>query len=128
MTRVGPDSALRQPDGSIRVPAANAREVLSLLVAGLAQRAQRDGLPVSEAGRRLLWALADAADRHEQPTGSVVGTPAAQPAILSAVADIAAVAARMGCSEAYVRRLARQGRLDARKVGGRWIVNEGART
>lgn len=111
-------------DGPIVVPPYLAREVLRLLTLGLTEQARRDGLPVSAAGRQILWALAAAADQHDL-AGSASETSTAEPANLTTIAD---VAARMGCSQQYARRLARRGRLDARKVGGQWIVHEGAQT
>jgi hypothetical protein len=115
-------------EGAVVIPAHLTREVLRLLTLGLTERARRDGLPVSTAGRSLLWELAATADQYDQEPSSVAGTSVDDSATVGAVAGIASVAARMGCSEAYARRLARQGRLDATKVGGRWIVREGART
>jgi hypothetical protein len=116
------------PDGSIVVPPHLAREVLRLLTLGLTEQAQRDGLPVSEVGRRLLWDLAAAADQHDEAASFEDETSQLAPVSLGAVVDIGTVAERMGCSQQYARRLASLGRLDARKVGGRWIVQEGAST
>ncbi|MFJ6438674.1 helix-turn-helix domain-containing protein [Streptomyces sp. NPDC091416] len=70
----------------------------------------------------MLYALHDAAQRPARPApSSVPGTPAAVPATVELTAYEAA--ALMGCSPEYVRRLARAGRVLARRAGPAWLIN-----
>ncbi|MFJ3088922.1 helix-turn-helix domain-containing protein [Streptomyces sp. NPDC086838] len=72
----------------------------------------------------LLWALKAAAERAEAEGGSALGTSAVPP--VSVEISTAEAARELGCSEGYVRRLARAGRLRGRKVGPVWLVAEAA--
>ncbi|MFJ7242351.1 helix-turn-helix domain-containing protein [Streptomyces olivaceus] len=56
--------------------------------------------------------------------GSVPGTPVAGAA--SVEVSTAEAARRMGCSESYVRRLARLGLVPARRVAGVWLITRAA--
>jgi hypothetical protein len=64
--------------------------------------------------------------RAAAPTlgGSVLGTPVAAGA--SVEVSTAEAARRMGCSESYVRRLARLGLVPARRVAGVWLITTAA--
>lgn len=107
----------------VEVPDALAGEVLRYLVLGLRDHVRRDGGIVSAAATRLLYGLAAAADRG----GSEVGTPHDERAILTHArvngVGIAEAAGRLGCSAGYLRRLARTGRIAARRSGGVWLVD-----
>jgi excisionase family DNA binding protein len=54
--------------------------------------------------------------RLAQPVASPVGEPAAE------TISVAEAAERMGCSSAYVRRLASAGRIAAERVGPVWAI------
>ncbi|MET8377445.1 helix-turn-helix domain-containing protein [Streptomyces microflavus] len=115
---------LLRPDGSVVVPPQLAAGVLRVLLRDVGARLKADQgavpLPVSS----LFWALALAAERVEAEEGSGAGTPADRP--VSVEISTAAAARELGCSESYVRRLARAGRLQGRKVGPVWLVAEAA--
>ncbi|MBT2450932.1 helix-turn-helix domain-containing protein [Streptomyces sp. ISL-43] len=111
---------LVRPDGAVLVPAAVAGEVLRALVRDLTARVRADGGEVSPAVRRLLYAL-HAADEQHQQASSAAGTPAVAPATVELTAQQAA--ALLECSPEYARRLARSGRLRARRAGPVWLVD-----
>ncbi|WP_329220281.1 helix-turn-helix domain-containing protein [Streptomyces microflavus] len=115
---------LLREDGSVLIPAALAGPVLRVLLRDLGARFHVDNGRVSPSVVGLLWALAEAADRVEVEEGSGPGTPAERP--VSVEISTAAAARELGCSESYVRRLARAGRLRGRKVGSVWLVAEAA--
>ncbi|MFI8106286.1 helix-turn-helix domain-containing protein [Streptomyces sp. NPDC086023] len=115
-----PFRSLVRPDGSVLVPAAVAGEVLRALVRDLTARVRADGGEVSPTVRRLLYAL-HAADEQHQRAGSVPGTPPGAPATVEVTAQQAA--ALLECSPEYARRLARSGRLRARRAGPVWLVD-----
>lgn len=114
---------LLAPDGSVIVPADIAPEVLRALVRDLATRVRADGGEISPGARRILFALHEAAQRPPQP-GSANGTPAVWPATVEVTANEAADL--LGCSTEYVRRLARTGRVLARRAGPAWLINRTA--
>lgn len=77
----------------------------------------------------LLLELVDATGRaaHCAEDAQVVEVPSAEPVVgLVARMELSPdeVAKRMGCSAEYVRRLARNGRLEARRVGRSWLIDE----
>lgn len=115
---------LVREDGSVIVPPELAAGVLRVLLrdVGARLKADRGAVPLSTSS--LLWALALAAERAEVAEGSVSGTPAERP--VSVEISTAEAARELGCSEGYVRRLARAGRLRGRKVGPVWLVAEAA--
>ncbi|KJE23698.1 hypothetical protein FF36_01883 [Frankia torreyi] len=107
--------------GAVIVPASLAGAVRALLAEGLTARAHRDGgLPRSDGVVALLDQLGRAASR-EHP-GTDIGT-SGQPTVQRGV-SVTEMAGRMGCTESYVRRLARRGVIPARRSGGVWILEE----
>ncbi|ARI56648.1 hypothetical protein A6E92_22190 [Streptomyces sp. S8] len=115
---------LLRPDGSVVIPAALAGPVLRVLLRDVGARLQSDQAAVPLPVTSLFWALALAAERAEAEEGSAPGTPAERP--VSVEISTADAARELGCSEGYVRRLARAGRLQGRKVGPVWLVAEAA--
>ncbi|MEV3847919.1 helix-turn-helix domain-containing protein [Streptomyces microflavus] len=115
---------LLRADGAVVVPAALAGPVLRVLLRDVGARLQSDRGRVPTSVSDLLWALALAAERAEVEEGSICGTPAERP--VSVEISTAEAARELGCSESYVRRLARAGRLRGRKVGAVWLVAEAA--
>ncbi|MEV7054111.1 helix-turn-helix domain-containing protein [Streptomyces microflavus] len=115
---------LTRDDGAVVIPAALASPVLRVLLRDVGARLQSDqgAVPLPVTG--LFWALALAAERAEAEVSSASGTPAERP--VSVEISTAAAARELGCSEGYVRRLARAGRLRGRKVGSVWLVAEAA--
>lgn len=106
------------PDGpGLVVPPDVARELLRPLVLGLAARVRADGTPLSARAIAFLRALHNAA---EQPASSAPGTSPDAPATVEITAHQAAQL--MGCSTEYVRRLARTGRVRARRAGPAWLI------
>ncbi|WP_354573692.1 excisionase family DNA-binding protein [Frigoribacterium sp. UYMn621] len=73
----------------------------------------------------LLLELVDATGRAAHCAEGVLVVPSPEPvgvpvATIEVTPDEAAK--RMGCSSEYVRRLARNGRLEARRVGRSWLI------
>lgn len=100
-----------------------AREVLNVLVRGLTVHVRSDGHPVPTWAQPVCQALAEVAELPCPAVGSATGTaPESLEASTWAPVDEAADLA--GCSAAYVRRLARSGRVRARRVGSRsWLID-----
>ncbi|WP_317992358.1 excisionase family DNA-binding protein [Streptomyces sp. JV180] len=117
-------AGLLRPDGSVVIPGPLAGPVLRVLLRDVGARLSVDGGKVAPGLPGLLWALKEAADRAEAEGGSAPGTPAERP--VSVEISTAEAAQQLGCSEGYVRRLARAGRLRGRKVGPVWLVTEAA--
>ncbi|MYX15440.1 excisionase family DNA-binding protein [Streptomyces sp. SID8374] len=115
---------LLRPDGSVRIPASLAGSVLRVLLRDAGARLKADQGTVPLPVTSLFWALALAAERAEAEEGSAPGTSADRP--VSVEISTAEAARELGCSEGYVRRLARAGRLRGRKVGPVWLVAEAA--
>lgn len=116
------DGLLRE-DGSVVIPPALADEVLRRLVRDMTREARESGCTATPGARRLVEALFVAKQRHEgrqapDQSSSECGTSARN------FASVSDMATRMGCSESYVRRLARQGRIPARRVGSTWLIEE----
>jgi excisionase family DNA binding protein len=113
---------LLRPDGSVMVPPSVAGEVLRALVRDLTARARADGGELSTEARRVLHALHAAAVRgdHTEPSSSG-GTSDQSPATVELTAAEAAFAMR--CSPSYARRLARSGRVRARRAGPVWLFD-----
>ncbi|MBK6040825.1 helix-turn-helix domain-containing protein [Streptomyces sp. MBT55] len=115
---------LLREDGSVLIPAVLADPVLRILLRDVSARVAVDGGKVAPGVSGLLWALKAAADQAEAEAGSAPGTPAERP--VSVEISTAEAARELGCSEGYVRRLVRAGRLRGRKVGPVWLVAEAA--
>lgn len=111
------------PDGSVIVPAALAGPVRRILIRDLAQHIRTDGGAPTTAVRQLVYALARAEHHAQADTdGSDTGTPPPAPATVEISTTAAAVV--LGCSESYVRRLCRSGRLHGRRAGRRtWLID-----
>lgn len=103
----------------VPVPAELAGEVLRLITLGLTERVRRDGGTVSPQARALLRAL-HRADQGVEQAGSAIGTATAVPATVEV--SVGDVAADMGASREYVRRLCRAGVLPGRRVGRLWLI------
>lgn len=113
---------LLRADGAVVVPAEVAGEVLRALVRDLTTRVRTDGGELSPAVRRLLYALHDAAQLPTEPEpSSADGTMTVVPATVELTAHEAALL--LECSPEYARRLARTGRLLARRAGTTWLIN-----
>ncbi|MFE5852528.1 helix-turn-helix domain-containing protein [Streptomyces sp. NPDC056500] len=115
---------LVREDGSVVVPAELAGAVLRILLRDVGARFHVDAGKVPSSVSGLLWALNAAAEQAEARDGSGSGTPGGEP--VSVEIGTADAARELGCSEGYVRRLARAGRLRGRKVGPVWLVAEAA--
>lgn len=118
-------AGLLRPDGSVLVPSDVAGELLAAAVRDLTARARRDGLTVSDRALRVLQALHEAAERHDTtppaPAGTGAGTHAsASPTVITTThaADL------LGCTDSYVRRLCRAGRLTGERVGPLWLIDQ----
>lgn len=106
------------------VPRSAARQLERVLAAGLLAVSRADGGRPAPAAAALLQAVHAAAHGRRS---SVPGTPTPAPATVDHgsgnVLGMREAAARLGCSAEYVRRLARTGRLQARRVGAVWVVD-----
>lgn len=100
-----------------------AREVLNVLVRGLTVHVRSDGHPVPTWAQPVCQALADAAELPCPAVRSGTGT-ASESLEASTWAPIDEAADLAGCSPSYARRLARSGRVRARRVGSRsWLID-----
>lgn len=119
---------LLRPDGSVLIPPEAAADVLRRLSRDVAAEARANGGVPSGGAYRVMWALFAAARRHDEESarggeageGSVAGTPVAGAA--SVEIGISEFAQQLGCSASYARRLARSGRVQARRVGHTWLI------
>ncbi|MFP8882617.1 helix-turn-helix domain-containing protein [Streptomyces mangrovi] len=117
---------LLRPDGSVTVPAAVAGDVLRALVRDLTARVRADGGEVSPGVRALLYALHTAAQHADRPAASATGTTPAPTATVTEI-PVGEAAALLGCTPEYVRRLARDGIIPARRIGARtWAIDRAA--
>ncbi|MFE7648677.1 helix-turn-helix domain-containing protein [Streptomyces phaeoluteigriseus] len=119
-------SRMLRPDGSVVIPASIAGDVLRRLLRDLAGEVSANGGRLSPAVYRVMWALHGAAEEERERTsaGSADGTPVGTRA--SVEISTTEAARRMGCSESYVRRLARLGLVPARRVAGVWLIARAA--
>ncbi|MGW1799155.1 helix-turn-helix domain-containing protein [Streptomyces sp. NPDC001984] len=101
------------------VPPDVARELLRPVVLGLAARVRADGVPLSPRAVAFLTALHRTAEQAEP--GFPTETPTAPAATVEL--GMGEVAALLECSPQYARRLAREGRLRARRAGRIWLVD-----
>jgi excisionase family DNA binding protein len=116
-------SGLLRPDGSVLVPVSIAAEVLRRLVRDMVTEARTSAGQPSPAARALLYALHEAAQRHEQDV-AICDTLGVEQ--VSQGLTVREVAQRMGCSTSWVRQLLATGRLVGRRAGGVWIVETSA--
>lgn len=112
---------LVRADGSVLVPAGLAGEVLRMLVRDINTQIRANGGQPSPAARRLLWALHDAAVRADEAPRFAAETPPEGSATVEIGASEAAEL--LGCTPQYVRRLARTGRITARRCGPLWLIS-----
>ena len=100
-----------------------AREVLNVLVRGLTVYVRSDGHPVPAWAQPVCQALADVADAPCPAVSSATGT-ASESLEVAIWAPVDEAADSAGCSASYARRLARSGRVRARRVGSRsWLID-----
>ncbi|MGW1399281.1 excisionase family DNA-binding protein [Streptomyces sp. NPDC002405] len=115
-------------DGSVAIPAALAARVLHVLLRDVGARARVNSGALAPGIGDVLWALHGAARTEDERLAAAVGTPACSvggtPVAGPVSVEISAseLAERMGCSREYVRRLARSGRVPARRVGRAWLI------
>ncbi|MGC2997417.1 helix-turn-helix domain-containing protein [Streptomyces sp. G35A] len=126
----GARSLLRE-DGSVVVPPALANVVLRVLLRDVGARVRVDGGRLAAGVHDLVWALhasseavGEGSEVVPTPVGSAGGTSVAGAA--SVEISTAEAARWMGCSESYVRRLARLGLVPARRVAGVWLIARAA--
>jgi excisionase family DNA binding protein len=123
-----PASNLLQPDGSVLIPAAVAGELLAAAVRDLTARARRDGLLVSARAARVLQALHEAAERHDEDQAATAatsdsGSPPAPTSTVGAAVTVTEAAAQLECSPRWVRYLAETGRIAGRRTGRVWLLD-----
>ncbi|MCP3769505.1 helix-turn-helix domain-containing protein [Streptomyces sp. MAR25Y5] len=117
---------LIRPDGSVVIPPAVASDVLRALMRDLTVRVRADGGEVTPGVRRLLYALHTAAQRADNEHGSGNGTAPVATVTVTTGTDVSVseAAALLGCTAGYVRRLARHGAFQARRIGTRtWAID-----
>jgi excisionase family DNA binding protein len=140
VTAAQPLRHLKQPDGTVVIPARLADDVLRRLQRDMFNEARSLGVLASPAAQRLLYVLDDAARQHREQTekglqivatldetekGShLVRTPGGDQQAAGAL-TVREMADRMGCSTQYVRHLLATGKLAGRKSGRVWIVYTG---
>lgn len=117
-------SGLVREDGSVVVPPALAGELLRRLLRDVTAEVHANGGVPSLACRELMWGLHTAALAEEKAAGSGDGTPVGP--VGSVEIGTTEAAQVLGCSAEYARRLAREGRLPARRVGRQWLIREAA--
>lgn len=100
---------------SVVIPDSLAGDVLRRIMRDLEREIRGNGGEVTAAARELLWALHYADQRHQQETRSSERTDSAE--VGSVEIGTADAAARMGCSQEWVSRLVRSGRVRGRIVG-----------
>ncbi|MBT2207026.1 excisionase family DNA-binding protein [Actinomadura sp. NEAU-AAG7] len=109
----------------VTVPPGLERPLLRVLVRALAREVRVDGGIVPPGIAPFLADLAAVADQPDEPyqpgAGSAAGTPPEPPAMVEI--SVRTAAEDMGASPEYVRRLCRDGRLRARRVGRTWLID-----
>lgn len=115
---------------TLQLPRTDARQLERLLALGLLAESRATGGRPSTQAERLLRQLHQAARTHP---AFAPETPTASPAtvdhgIASRVMSMTEVAAVLGCSVQYARRLAQTGRLRAQRVAehGPWFTTPAA--
>jgi excisionase family DNA binding protein len=119
-----PLTSLLGDDGSVVIPPTVAAAVLRLLVVGITERMQRDAGVMSDELRAVLAAL-HAASEHDASEIPIPAGSSARGTDLRGRATVTVndAATAMECSPSYVRRLARAGRLPARRIGRDWSID-----
>lgn len=116
--------SLLQPDGSVVIPAANAEDVLRLLVLALDARSRADGGSLGPMARRVLWDLHKAAQRHDSEQPPACDVASDLPALATVEITVTEAAERLGCAQQWVRYLLSEDRITGRKVSARlWLVD-----
>ncbi|GBQ01034.1 hypothetical protein SSP531S_24640 [Streptomyces spongiicola] len=105
-------------DGAVRVPAHLASAVFAATMLYLADQTRASGGALAPDARQLLQALHQAANGHPGFAPETPSTPAD-----TVMLGMGAVAALLGCTPQYARRLARSGRLPAQRVGHVWLIS-----
>ncbi|MGI5325520.1 helix-turn-helix domain-containing protein [Actinomadura nitritigenes] len=100
------------------VPVSLCGPLLRVLMRALTREAREDGGTIPPGITGFLSDLAAATDRT--PPGSAAGTDPGVPGTVEVSA--AEMAEAMGASREYVRRLCRDGRLPARRIGRTWLI------
>ncbi len=115
--------AYTRPDGSIRIPPHAVHAALRLLEEAVSWGRK---LGYSAAVERDWSVVGDAlAEEACKTASSDTGTAITGAAILDlAQLNVSQVAARLGCSDRFVRRLCAIGRIKATRVGRQWVIHE----
>lgn len=113
---------LLRGDGAVVVPRAIAGPLLRLIVSALLVRVRTDGGLVAVAVTDVLLELQRAQELEEAGVGSVDGTPGPEVVMVDDMTTMQ-VAAVLGCTERYARRLVSDGSLKARRVGRCWLID-----
>ena len=104
-------------EGAVVVPRSLASTTFAALVLYLEGRVRADGGELTDEARALLYAL----NRAAQGPSFAPETPAAPPATV--MLGMETVAALMGCTPQWARRLAARGEIPgAQRVGRIWLV------
>lgn len=116
---------LLRADGSVVIPAEVAGDVLRRLARDVAAEVRAHGGTPTGATYRVLWALYAASRAEDEKGAQTVRFPAETPAAGGAIVEISANewAQLHGCSPQYARRLAKAGRVPARRVGREWLIS-----
>lgn len=102
---------LLRSDGSVVVPPGAAAALLRMLDRELSAGAARNGGGGRSAELTAVAEALAASALGDWPTPHGVE-----------LVDLLTYAGRVGCSTSYARRLARAGRIDARRIGHRWLI------
>ncbi|WP_457460067.1 helix-turn-helix domain-containing protein [Streptomyces sp. TE5632] len=121
----------KEPDDEafVIVPGALASTTFAALVLYLRDRVQAGGGALTPDARALLRDLHRAAEGADGPVferGSDNGTASPATANVTTGTDVSVqeAAALLGCTAGYVRRLARHGAFQARRIGARtWAID-----
>ena len=109
--------------GAVVVPRSLASTTFAALLLYLQDRVRADGGALSPEARALLHALNRAAQAPSSDPGTSTPAPATVDHTRAGdVLGMEEVAALLGCSPEYARRLARTGRFPARRVGHVWLT------
>lgn len=114
-------------DGSVVVPGRAAEPLLRILVLALRDvRRNAAGGQLGADAVRVLYALHHAAVRHDEDRSSAGGTEVFESVSLDSAREwltATQAAALLECSTRAVRKACSEGRLSARRVGERWLID-----